>query len=236
MKTSMLLPVCTLAAVCLAPAVSAQDSGKSAAGLVPMEPERPASAAPAEPRAIPAHRAEAALRPPVAATSAARREPVTIYRQVLPDGRIVYSDETVTGAKVDHTITMAPPIKGNLWSTEPGTPPKITPQPTPTPVQRMDPVRKPAAGKSTIEVPDTVLTEVMRAEMLLEDAKKRQAAGTKPLPGESRDNSDGGLSLNQAYFSRQQRLARDVEYAENELKKALAARDGVVRPQRYSAK
>lgn len=235
MKTSILLPVCAFAAACLAPAVSAQESSKSVSGPVPAEPERAASAAPAEPHRDATSRADTV--PKTTATpTAAKREPVTIYRQVLPDGRIVYSDETVTGAKVDHTITMAPPIRGNLWSTEPGTPPKITPLPTPTPVQRIDPVRKPAAGKSTIDVPDAVLAEVMRAEMLLEDARKRQAAGTKPLPGEERDNGDGGLSLNPAYFSRQKRLARDVEYAENELKKALAARDGVARPQKYSAR
>jgi hypothetical protein len=219
MKTIILLPFFTAAAAFLAPAALAQDGGKSASGPVPAAPEAAASA--------PADAPHAATSRPRAAP--ARHEPTKIYRQVLPDGRIVYSDETVSGAKIDHTITMTPPIKGNLWSTEPGTPPKVAPQATPTPVQRIDPVRRPAADKSTIAVPDAVLAEVMRAEMLLEDAKKRQAAGAKPLPGEERDNSDGGLSFNQAYFSRQKRLARDVDYAENELKKARAARDGVVR-------
>ena len=157
----------------------------------------------------------------------ARAEPTRIYRQVLPDGRIVYSDESVAGARLDHTITMPAPIEGNLWSTEPSQRPQIAPQARQTPVQRVDPVRTPAPGKSTIAVPDAALAEVMRAEMLLEDAKKRKAAGVPPLPGEQRDNSDGGLSYNQAYFSRQQRLARDVDYAQEELKKALAVRDGV---------
>jgi hypothetical protein len=226
MKIRILLPACSFALAIIAPAALAQDSGKSASGPMPAAPESALSSAPeAESRPQAAPHTDTA---PRTQTAHAKREPVRIYRQVLPDGRIVYSDETVSGAKVDHTITLTPPIKGNLWSTEPGTPPKITPQPTSTPVQRIDPVRRPAAGKSTIDVPDAVLAEVSRAEMLLEDAKKRQAAGTKPLPGEERDNSDGGLSFNQAYFSRQKRLARDVEYAENELKKALAARDGVV--------
>ncbi|RJG02512.1 hypothetical protein [Noviherbaspirillum sedimenti] len=166
----------------------------------------------------------------------AHQEATRIYRQVLPDGRIVYSDEAVAGARLDHTITMTPPIKGNLWSTEPGQRPKVAPQTTPTPLQRVDPLRTPAPGKSTIAVPDAALAEVMRAEMLLEDAKKRQAAGARALPGEQRDNSDGGLSYNQAYFSRQMRMARDVEYAQDALKKALVTRDGVrtadVRPAR----
>ncbi|QAU32777.1 hypothetical protein [Janthinobacterium sp. 17J80-10] len=211
MKTINLLPAVTLAAALFAPGALAQGAG----------PARPEATA-AVPAAVPA---PAPAAPRTAAP--ARAAPTRIYRQVLPDGRIVYSDENVAGAKVDHTITMAPPIEGNLWSTEPGTRPNIAPQTTPTPVQRIDPVRTPAPGKSTIAVPDAALAEVMRAEMLLEDAKKRQAAGIKPLAGEQRDNSDGGLSYNQAYFSRQQRLARDVEYAREELKKAMAVRDGV---------
>lgn len=213
MKSIVLLSA-TLAATLLAPGALAQGAAA-----------KPETAA-AVPVAIPA-----AIAAPAAPRAAApvRAEPTRIYRQVLPDGRIVYSDESVAGARIDHTITMAPPIEGNLWSTEPGTRPKIAPQTTPTPVQRVDPVRTPAPGKSTIAVPDAALAEVMRAEMLLEDAKKRQAAGIQPLPGEQRDNSDGGLSYNQAYFSRQQRLARDVDYAREELKKALAVRDGVRR-------
>lgn len=199
MKTLILLPAMTLTAALAAPGVLAQDAGS-------------------------ARREAAGV---VSAAPVPRAAPTRIYRQVLPDGRIVYSDENVAGARIDHTITMAPPIEGNLWSTEPGTRPYIAPQTTPTPVQRIDPVRTPAPGKSTIAVPDAVLAEVMRAEMLLEDAKKRQAAGIKPQPGEQRDNSDGGLSYNQAYFSRQQRLARDVDYAREELKKAIAVRDGV---------
>lgn len=212
MKTIVLLSAAALAATLLAPGALAQGAAANPATAAAVPAAGPTlTAAPAAPRTA----------------AAARAEPTRIYRQVLPDGRIVYSDESVAGARIDHTITMAPPIEGNLWSTEPGPRPKIAPQTTPTPVQRVDPVRTPAPGKSTIAVPDAALAEVMRAEMLLEDAHKRQTAGIKPLPGEQRDNSDGGLSYNQAYFSRQQRLARDVEYAREELKKAMAVRDGV---------
>ena len=80
--------------------------------------------------ALPTPSAAVAATPATAATSAAppaprpasvpaRAEPTRIYRQVLPDGRIVYSDESVAGARLDHTITMPAPIEGNLWSTIP---------------------------------------------------------------------------------------------------------------------
>lgn len=194
-----ILPAAVAAAL-LAPAALAQPP---AAGQV-----APAAAATPAPAAAPAR-----------ATS--------IYRHVTPDGRIVYSDEPLDGARLDHTITVAPAIPGNLWSSEPGARPRIPPQTTATPVKRVDPPRRPASGKSTIAVPDAVLAEVMRAEMLLEDALARQQAGAKPRPEEIRDNSAGGLSYNEAYFSRQRRLARDVDYARSELNKARAARDGV---------
>ncbi len=154
------------------------------------------------------------------------QQTTTIYRQVLPDGRVVYSDEAVTGAKVEHTIRMTPPIEGNLWSTEPGPRPRVPPQTVPTPVKRA-PIAPARVGDSgAVAVSDRTLAEVMRAEMLLDDAKKRQAAGVKPLSVELRDNSDGGPATNQAYMSRQKMLARDVAYAEEELRKAKEARDG----------
>jgi len=201
MKPTILLPVCILATTLAGGGALAQGPGTATPG---------STATAASPAAAPA-----------------RIEATRIYRQVLPDGRIVYSDEAIAGARLDHTIIMTAPIKGNLWSTESGQRPQVAPQTTPTPVQRVVPLRTPAPGKSTIAVPDAALAEVMRAEMLLEDAKKRQAAGARALPGEEHDNSDGGLSYNRAYFSRQQRLARDVDYAQDELKKAIAVRDGV---------
>ncbi len=188
---------------------------------------QPAAAGAGQAAAAPASAAAPAAAAVPAAPAAAPAQATNIYRHVMPDGRIVYSDEPLEGAKVDHTITVAPAIPGNLWTSEPGARPRIAPQTTSTPVKRVDPPRRPAPGKSTIAVPDAVLAEVMRAEMLLEDALARQQAGAKPRPEEIRDNSAGGLSYNEAYFSRQRRLARDVDYARSELNKARAARDGV---------
>lgn len=147
----------------------------------------------------------------------------TIYRQVMADGRIVYSDKVAKGAKVDHTITMPPPLKGNLWTTESGTRPVIAPQIEPTPIKKV--ASLPTAGKR--KPLDEAASDVIRAEMLLEDAEKRQAAGVEPLPGERTGNSSGGSRLNEAYGARQKLLAKEVSHAEAALKKAIAERDSL---------
>lgn len=147
----------------------------------------------------------------------------TVYRHVMPDGRVVYSDKAMKGARIDHTITVEPAIKGNLWTTEAGQKPVAAPQAERTPIKRVNtpPV---SSRKKTL---DEATSDVIRAEMLLEDAKKRQAQGVEPLPGERTGNATGGSRLNDAYQSRQQSLAKDVGEAEAALMKAQSERDTV---------
>lgn len=145
----------------------------------------------------------------------------TIYRQVMPDGRVVYSDKAIRGGKLDHTIKVEPPIKGNSWTTE-STPQPVAPQPVEsTPVRKVASV--PGIGKK--KSIDDANADVIRAEMLLEDAKKRQQAGIEPLPGERTGNASGGSRLNETYEARKKSLERDVAAAEEALKKAIAERN-----------
>lgn len=145
------------------------------------------------------------------------------YRQIMPDGRIVYSDKLVEGARVDETITVDPPIKGNIWTTEAGTPPKIAPQTRQTPVNRVSSIPEPGKRKTAEEAE----ADVTRAEMLLEDAKKRRELGVEPKPGERTGNANGSSRLNQAYKSRQKALAQAVDDAEADLRKSIAERDAL---------
>jgi len=147
----------------------------------------------------------------------------TVYRQVMPDGRIVYSDKLIKGGKLDRTITIDQPIKGNSWSTASGTPPAMPPKAEATQVNRVSAI--PAPGKK--KALDDATSEVIRAEMLLEDAKKRQAAGSEPQPGERTGNVGGGARLNETYEARQKSLAQDVATAETTLNKAIAERDAL---------
>jgi hypothetical protein len=140
--------------------------------------------------------------------------PTTVYRQMTPDGHIVYSDKAQQGARIDHALTVAPPDKGNLWSVEGGERPVIAPQVIPTPVKQVSSIPAPGQQKTFAEA----TSDVIRAEMLLDDARKKREAGREPLPGELQDS---------AYVQRQHRLARDVARAEATLERTVAERNAL---------
>ena len=146
-----------------------------------------------------------------------------VYRQVTPDGRVIYSDKPVKGAKVDETITVDPPAPNTpsgAVSGKPAAPPLAT---VPTPVDRVTVI--PSSGKP--RTVDDATADVLRAEMLLEDARKRMEAGAEPLPGERIGTASGGSRLSDDYHARQKRLAEEVAVAENVLKKSMAERDAL---------
>ena len=149
----------------------------------------------------------------------------TVYRQVMPDGRIVYSDKLLKGARIDQTITIDPPIKGNLWSTESGAKPIVAPQVERTPVTRVPSIATPGRRKTAEEAE----SDVIRAEMLLEDARKKQEAGVEPLPGERTGTVSGGSRLNARYHERQKTLVREVAEAEAMLNRTRAERKALQR-------
>lgn len=146
-----------------------------------------------------------------------------IFRHVMPDGRVVYSDKPLKEGKVDQTIVVDPPIKGNLWTTEAGSPPKVAPSSMPTPVSRVEAAPAPGQQKTL----EDATADVIRAEMRLEDARKRQKAGVQPLPGERTGTVSGRSRLNEAYEARQKALAKEVAEAEAALEKAVQARDAL---------
>ncbi len=145
----------------------------------------------------------------------------TIYRQIMPDGRITYSDRALPGGRVDHTIKVERPIEGNVWTAASGADPIAPRRAERIPVKRVVVAPVPGSKMSL----DEATSEVIRAEMLLEDARKQQKAGVEPLPGERTGNASGGSRLNEAYYERQQLLAKYVSYAEQALKKAIEDRN-----------
>lgn len=142
-----------------------------------------------------------------------------VYRQILPDGSIVYSDKPIKGAKIDETITPDP--QTNTWTSESGKPPAVPPKVERTPVNKVPSIPEPGKPRTY----DDANTDVIRAEMLLEDAKKRQEAGVEPLPGERTGIVSGKSRLNEAYQARQKALADEVAEAEAMLRKAIAERN-----------
>lgn len=143
----------------------------------------------------------------------------TVYRQVLPDGRVVYSDKTLPGAKVEETLDVDVTQTGDTWSVEGSKHPPAKRLATPTPVKQVASI--PASGRRTVEDANA---EVIRAEMLLEDARRRRDAGHAALPVEKDGTGPGS-----AYAQRQQGLARDVRQAEAALRQAVAERNALQR-------
>ena len=149
-----------------------------------------------------------------------------VYRYVMPDGKIVYSDKPVKGGKIDETITVDPAETGATGTTESSSRPVVPPRSERTPVNRVTTI--PVPGKQ--RTPADADADVARAEMLLEDVRKRREAGVEALPGERTGNTAGGSRLNEAYQARQRRLEEELAEAEAVLKKAVAERDALGTP------
>jgi hypothetical protein len=142
---------------------------------------------------------------------------ITIYRQVMPDGSITYSDKATKGARTDETITVEAPSNGNLWTTRPTEhPPKLPQQ-----VEHTKIIKAPTLSfEEKRKIADQVESSVIRAEMLLEDAKRKQEDGVEPLPGERTGNVNGTSRLNEKYWARQRALAKGIAYAQKNLERA----------------
>jgi len=168
-----------------------------------------------------------------AAEEIPRPEPIgkpatKVYRLVMPDGRVIYSDKPIKGAKVDETIKVDPPAK--VGKPPPSAPVSVsgrTAEPPlrsgPTPVDRVATIPAPGRPKTL----DDANADVIRAEMLLDDARKRMQAGAEPLPGERIGTAGGGSRLSDDYHARQKRLAEEVAVAENVLRNSVAERDAL---------
>jgi len=151
-----------------------------------------------------------------------------LYRQVTPEGKVIYSDKPVSGAKLDDTLTEDPESSGHSWNNETGRRPTMPPRAESTPVSKVPTIPPVNRGKTLADAD----ADVIKAEMLLEDAKKRREAGIEPLPGERTANAEKkGSRLNDSYQARQDRLAQDVAEMERMVKRARAERDSL-RPAR----
>lgn len=132
-----------------------------------------------------------------------------IGRYVFPDGRVVYSDQPVPGAKLVNEVAPPPP-------------PTASPPPP-----REGKVAAPGAdpGAARVQRLDAADAEVRAATEALERARTQLQAGTEPFPGERTGTAGGGSRLNEAYDARQAANQRAVADAEARLQRAVAARN-----------
>jgi hypothetical protein len=140
-----------------------------------------------------------------AATAAAQAQ--AIGRYVFPDGRVVYSDQPVPGARLVNEVAPPPPA---------ATPPRESKAAPP-------PAAPPGADRAArLRTADA---EVRAATESLERARAQLQSGTEPLPGERTGTAGGGSRLNEAYEERQAANRRAVADAEERLQRAVSARN-----------
>lgn len=137
-------------------------------------------------------------------------EAQTAKKYVTPEGRIIYSDKPVPGAR--EVGEVAPP-------------PKVDPEGRGKAEQaaRTDAERAREAEKRLQE--DSALqARIQAAEAQLENARNALANGQEPLPGERIGTAGGGSRLTDAYYERQKANERAVEQAQRQLDAASAGR------------
>jgi hypothetical protein len=128
----------------------------------------------------------------------------TVYKYQYPDGRIVYSDSPVRGARLIGRYLLLPQ------------PPDESKAKAPPGIADPDQV-----ARQRSQALDASAEEIKAAERALTIAQERQQSGVEPLPGERAGNASGrGSRLRPEYFARQRQLASDVEQAQARLDEA----------------
>jgi len=138
-----------------------------------------------------------------------------VYKNVMPDGSVVYSDKPMKGAGKSSAMDVPPP---------------------PTEADKakaakraQEDQRERDALNQRLEERRTKLNEaderVTRARQSLASAEAALQQGQTPLPGEMKGNVGPNARPSEAYRERIANLERNVETAKKELSDALRARD-----------
>ena len=131
-------------------------------------------------------------------------------KYVTPDGKTIYSDVPVPGAR--EVGEVAPPQKVNPEDAGKA-----------EQASRTDAERAREADKRLQEGADRQ-GRIQAAEAQLERARNALASGREPLPGERIGVAGGGSRLTDAYNERQKANERAVEQAQKQLDAARAGR------------
>ena len=144
----------------------------------------------------------------VAATTAAQ----DAYRFVTPDGRVIYSDMPVPGARLDGTI--APPAPAS-----PAPAAGFTPSPAQEALLKSADERIRRLNELTVEIQNT--------ERELQAANARLEAGREPLEGERIGTYAGRSRLSDVYWARQDYNQSAVAEAQARLNRAVQERNAL---------
>ena len=138
-----------------------------------------------------------------------------VYKYVMPDGRVIYSDQPIKGANQTKAVELPPP---------------------PTEADRAaaqqrnaDDARKRRELQGRLDDRrnklDLADVRVAAARKGLEAAERALEAGREPLPGERSGNVGATSRLNEGYFQRVAGLEKAVADARQEIDDALKERN-----------
>jgi hypothetical protein len=131
----------------------------------------------------------------------------TVYKYQYPDGKVVYSDSPVRGARLIGRYLLLPQPAGESKA-------KAVPG-------GADPEERARRRSQALDASDAA---IKAAELALKSAQERQKAGVESLPGERIGNASGrGSRLRPEYFVRQRQLIDDLEQAQGRLDEAWRA-------------
>jgi hypothetical protein len=126
----------------------------------------------------------------------------TVYKSVMPDGRVIYGEQPQPGAR---EVTKATVDVGDTGV---------------SPVAPGDVQRVRARARERTRALDDSLTALRIAEADLRAAEMEREAGIEPLPGERLGIVGPGSRLTDAYWERQQMLEERVARARERLDEA----------------
>lgn len=144
----------------------------------------------------------------VAATAAGQNA----YRFVTPDGRVIYSDMPVPGARLDGTVAPPAPVSPSAGG-------GFTPSPAQEALLKSADARIRRLNELTVEI--------QNAERDLQAANARLEAGKEPLEGERIGTYAGRSRLSDTYWARQDDNQYAVATAQARLNRAVQERNGL---------
>lgn len=144
----------------------------------------------------------------VAATAAGQNA----YRFVTPDGRVIYSDMPVPGARLDGTVAPPAPVSPSAGS-------GFTPSPAQEALLKSADARVRRLNELTVEI--------QSIERELQAANARLEAGREPLEGERIGTYAGRSRLSDVYWARQDYNQLAVAEAQARLNRAVQERNAL---------
>lgn len=143
------------------------------------------------------------------------RTKVDIYKQVLPNGQVIYGDAPIPGRKVEKVISVQNANVPMVWSAQYDV--KTASKAPKTGLPDQGRTGADASGQNDLS------SEILAAEEDFRVAEKALNEGKEPIAGERSRNANGSSRLNDAYFQRQKLLKDNLDAASNRLYDAYQA-------------